>query len=240
MTLVSAIISRARRVNNSVVVGASLTANEEAEGLGLLNSFMLSALGNEAGVELHDINIGGAYDQSQFISSWVPENARLVLNLSAARTAYLDPNPYDGQRVAIADAGANLATRNLTLNGNGRRIETAATVVLSTSSLSRQWMYRADTGNWVRLGEMAASDTLPFPVEFDTYFALELALLLAPQNSESLSKESQAALADGRRKFRARYRRPRQVQDMPAGFLGGRSSSFGLGTADFNAGRAWR
>ena len=229
MTLVSAIISRARRVNNSVVVGGSLSTNEQNEGLGLLNSFMLSALGNEAGVELHDINIGGAYDQSQFISSWVPENARLVLNLAAARTAYLDPNPYDGQRVAIADAGANLATRNLTLNGNTRRIETAATVVLSTSSLSRQWMYRADTGNWVRLGEMAAADTFPFPAEFDNYFALELALLLAPQNSESLSKESQAALADGRQRFRARYRRKRPVQDMGSPGLLGQGGFVGPG-----------
>lgn len=221
MALASEIIARAYRESNVISINKTPTTAEQAEGLNLLNSLILSTIGNEAGNELCDLNIGGEFDQSGVCSAFVPENARLVLNQSAARTLGLHPQPYDGQRVAVADAGANLATYNLILDGNGRRIETTATVALNTNSLSRQWMYRGDTGNWVRLTDLVAADTMPFPTEFDDYFIISLAMRLNPRNNATTAQESGSALERQLRQIRARYRRPRPKQDMGSlGMLG--------------------
>jgi len=221
MTLASAIIRDAYRESMLIASVSSPNVNETAEGLDRLNSLILSTIGNEAGQELTDITLGGQFDQSSTVSQFVPENARLTVIQTAARTLDLHPTPYDGQRVAVADAGANLATYNLILDGNGRRIETAASVTLNTSSLSRQWMYRADAGNWVRLTELAASDQMPFPVEFDDYFIVSLALRLNPRHRQALAQESIAALDRAKGQIRARYRKRRPSQDSGAlGLLG--------------------
>jgi hypothetical protein len=240
MTLASDIIQRAFRESNLIPLVATPSANQTAEALPILNEQLLSALGFEAGGELSDLNIGGQFDQSAYCSTWVPENARLVLNLSGATTFKLHPQPYEGQRLAIADAAANLATYNLTLNGNGRRIEGAATLVLSTNGDTRQWLYRADTANWVKMTALAAADTMPLPTEFDSFFTTRLAMRLNPRYGQALARETLAELGKIEGKLRARYRKPRPVQDMPRGLLGERGSRFGLTQADFNAGRTFR
>lgn len=231
MALASDIVARAYRESNLIALSGTATTAEQAEALALLNSLILSTVGNEAGEELSDLNIGGQFDQSGYVSSGVPENARLILNLSGARSIDLHPTPYDGQRIAIADAGANLATNNLTLDGNGRRIETAASVTLNTNSLARQWMYRADTGNWVKITDLVAADTMPFPTEFDDYFIVRLAIRLNPRNSAQLAQESANALERAEGQLRARYRKPRPVQDMGSLGLMGQTSG-GIGGAN--------
>lgn len=238
MALVSAIIRRGYRAANLIPISGTPNSNETTEALGLLNSFVQSILGNGAGEELSDLDIGGDNDQTSYVTSGIPENVRLVLNLSAAEELDLHPAPYDGQQLAIVDVGANLATYNLVLNGNGRRIEGAASVTLSENSLSRRWFYRADTGNWVRMAEMVAGDTFPFPLEFENYFGVELALLLAPQNSAKIQEENAVVLETGRSKIASRYRRPRDVHD--SGTYGLMGQSTGGGTSEaFNRGRAF-
>jgi hypothetical protein len=81
---------------------------------------------------------------------------------------------------------------------------------------------------------------MPFPTEFDDYFIIALALRLAPRHSARLGPDSVAMLERARSQIRARYRKPRPVQDMPRGLLGQSRSAFGLTQADFNAGRTWR
>lgn len=228
MTLASAIITSAYRESNLIAIVSTPSTAEVTEGLALLNSLILSVLGNEVGKELHDIAIGGAYDQSQFVSSWIPENVRLALNLAAARSVSAHPRPYEGQRMAIADVGNNLATRNLTISGNGRLIEAASSITLNTNGLSRQWMYRGDTGNWVRVSALASSDEMPFPVEFDDYFQTRLALRLNPRHSAATAQETIAALKRAETQLRARYRRPRPQQDMGTlGLLNSNRDGFG-------------
>jgi hypothetical protein len=240
MTTASSIITAAFRKSNLIAKVSTLDATELAEGLALLNPILLSAVGFEAGEDLADLNIGGTYDQSAYCSTWIPANVRLILNQSGARTLNLHPSPYEGQRLAIADAAGNLATYNLTLSGNGRTIEGATSLILSTNGDSRQWLYRADTANWVKMTSLATSDSMPFPVEFDTYFITRLAIELNPQYGGETAKETLDAMQRIERKLRARYRKPRPVQDMPAGLLNGNSSAFGLGINDFNAGRTFR
>jgi len=240
MTLASDIITRAYRESNLVTLAAGESTAQQTEALPLLNEQLLSTLGFEAGAEISDLNIGGTYDQSAYCSTWVPANARLVLNLSAAASFKLDPQPYEGQRLAIVDAGNNLATYNLTLDGYGRQIESSSALTLSTNGDNREWLYRADTANWVKITALATGDTMPLPQEFDSYFTTRLAMRLNPRYGQALPQETVAELKKIENKISARYRKPRPRQDMPIGLLGERRSSFGLSQADFNAGRTWR
>ena len=240
MALASDIIQRAYREGNIIPLNATPNADQVSEALPLLNEQFLAALGFEAGEELSDLNIGGQFDQSAWCSTYVPANARLILNLGGALSFNLEPWPYEGQRLAIADAGDNLATYNLTLNGNGRLIEGSSSLVLSTSGDTRQWLYRADTANWVKMTALASGDAMPFPQEFDSFFTTRLAMRLNPRYGQTLSPATVAELSKIEGKLRARYRKPRPVQDMPRGLLNGRRGAFGLTQADFNAGRTFR
>lgn len=208
MTLVSSIIKRAFRKTNLIPLVGSPSSSQTTEALEMLNSLVLSCVGNEAGDELTSLNFGTGFsehDQSYYCDDYVPVNFRLLLNLGAADAVDLDPYPYEGQRVAITDMGENLATHNFTLNGNGHLIEGASSVVLSTNGMTAQWMYRADAG-WVRIEELEAADNMPFPVEFDMYFIISLALQLNPQYGQKLTAEDNAILNRSRSQLRSRYR----------------------------------
>jgi len=219
MTLASEIIISAYRESNLRAVGQSLTTAQETEGLTLLNNVFLASMGQEIGQEFVDYNIGGEFED--FIWDYVPENVRLVLNVGSARTLKLHPKPYDGQRLAVTDPAGNLATANVTLDANGRTIEGAATLVLNTNGLDAQWIYRADLGNWVRITGLAASDTVPFPQEFDDYFTILLAMRLNPRHGRELAASSATWLQSQSQRLEARYRRPRDQQDWGSlGLLG--------------------
>jgi hypothetical protein len=205
------------------------------EGVARINTLVLSSIGYEAGEDLEPLNYGGDYDQSTWINEWLPDNMRLMLNLSAAVTVDADPNPYDGQRLAVVDVAGNLATYNFTIDGNGRKIEGAATLTLSTNSDARQWMYRADTGNWVRINTLAEGDQMPFPTEFDTYFVTALALRLNPMYGQALPPETGMALKRSLSKLRARYRHRNPHATMDAGLLSPEERVFS--DDDFNSGR---
>lgn len=237
MTLVSDIIKRAYRETNLIPLVADPSANQSSEALPLLNSLIMSAIGNEVGDELFEVNYGGDNDQSSYISDWVPDNARLVLNLSAAVTLTLDPYPYEGQRLGVVDAGSNLNTYNLTLDGNGRNIEGAATLVLSTDDTYSQWMYRSDTGNWVKIESLDTTDEMPFPIEFDDYFAIMLAIRLNPRYGQELNTQSFEALKRYRSQIRARYRNRNANPQLDLGLWYPDRKWFS--NDDFDAGRGW-
>jgi hypothetical protein len=115
VSLASDIITAAYREPEIVAKVTAPDTIEVAEGLALLNNLVLSVVGNEVGKELHDIAVGGAYDQSQFVSSWIPENARLVLNLgSAGGPSALTRGPMTGSAWRSRMRATIFATRNLT------------------------------------------------------------------------------------------------------------------------------
>ncbi len=238
MTLVSEIISDAYRESNIIPLGATPSTAQTTEALNRLNPILLSAVGNESGDELNDINYGGDYDESEAITEYIPANSRLILNLTAAVTLEADPDPYEGQRMAFTDVGGNLATYNVTVEGNGRTIEGAASVTLSTNGDKRQWLYRADTANWVKIEELEEADTMPFPSEFNDYFVIMLALRINPRYGQALSQESLEMLKKSRVQLRSRYRRKGLNSQTDPGLLGPRDYNFYSDTA-FNRGRGW-
>lgn len=237
MTLASAIIQRAYRRANLIAAVATPSATEQSEALDHLDVLLLSTIGFEAGQELCDVTVGGTYDQSQCLSTWIPENVRLILNLTGAQSFNLDPSPYDGQRLAIADAAGNLATDNLTLAGNGRNIEGASSLTLATSGDTRQWLYRADTANWVKITSLALTDAMPLPTEFDGYFVDNLAMQLSPSFSAGLPQEILASLSRQKNLIQARYRKPRRQNAPILGLLHQRRGYYSESNSAFNSGR---
>ena len=220
MSLVSDIITAAFRETNLIPVGTVPTTNQITEALGLLNTIVLSSVGNEIGDELRDLNIGGIYDESDYTLSYVPFNARLVLSLTAARTLYLNPEPYPGQRLAVSDAAGNLATYNLVIDGNGRKIEGTATITLNTNSDSRQWIYRADISTWTKITSLISSDPMPFPVDFDDYFTTALAIRLNPRFSQQMTQETVEAFKRAKKNIVARFRSRAETYPEYIGILG--------------------
>lgn len=222
MTLVSEIISDAYRQGNVLSINTSPTSAQTTEALRYLNRIVKSVFGNEAGENYEALPLGRSgidrpsgypwYGNSPGGNWFVPKNKRLMLNLTAATTVYLHPKPDDGSRVAITDVASNLNTYNLIIDGNGRDIEAAATIVLSTSSLSREWMYRQDTGNWVRLSTLIAADTFPFPEEFDDFFITMLAMRLNPAYGNQMDQQSVTVFNRSKGQFQARYQ-----QHIPTG-----------------------
>lgn len=213
MALVSTIVEQAFREGNIVGENSFPTPRQANEAVTLLNGLVSAAVGYEVGDGLADLTLGGEWDQSWSMNGYVPENARLVLASGGATTVQLHPSPYDGQRFAIADAGRNLATANLTLDGNGRLVEGTATKVLTTNGLVAGWLYRADLGDWKRIEPLEAGDAFPFPAEFDDYFSILLAMRLASRFGGTLPATSAAWLERMSAQIQARYRKPRPVQD---------------------------
>lgn len=213
MTLTSDIAERAFREGNIVGENSLPTPRQATEALVMLNSLVAATVGYEAGQEVSDLTLGGEWDQSWCLNGYVPENARLVLASGGATSVKLHPYPYDGQRFAIVDAGRNLATANLTLDGNGRHVEGAATKVLSTNGLVAGWLYRADLGDWKRIEPLDQDDTFPFPAEFDDYFSILLAMRLCSRFGRTMPEPSSVWLGRMKAQLEARYRKPRPVQD---------------------------
>lgn len=236
MTTASELITSAYRESNLVGVGRSLSTAQQTEGLTLLNNLIPATIGQEIGEEFCDMNVGGEYDDD-YNWEWLPENVRLVFNTGSAQTFKLHPRPYDGQRLAVTDPGSNLATANVTLDGNGRTIEGTATVVLATDGLNASWLYRADLGNWVRITDLALGDTLPIPREFDDYFSILLAMRLNPRHGRELAQSSASWLQSQANRLEARYRRPRDQQDW--GSLGLLGQTDGYLNGSFSRWRGW-
>ena len=142
-------------------------------------------------------------------------NRRLIATQEAARTVYLTLYPQDGARMGIADPFGRLAAFPITLNANGREIEGSATLTLNTNGTFREWFYRADLGDWVRITSLATSDQVPFPSMFDNMFVILLAMRLNPRYGREMDAQSAEILKMGRRQFIARYlqSQPLQIDD---------------------------
>jgi hypothetical protein len=223
MTLVSDIIRDAYRESNLVAIEATPTAAQQVEGLRLLQRLLEGVYGTKEGEELMDLPIGrnGISRPSGFpwydvappaTDFFVPPNARLVLNITAPLTVYLNPMPADGERFAVLDKSENLSMNPLTVVANGRTIGGDDSVVFSVNGTNSVYMYRADLGDWTLVSPVIASSEWPFPKAFDDMFVILLAVRLNPRNDILTSSESVSYLKDVMNRFKAKYRQSRQVR----------------------------
>lgn len=246
MTTAQEIIDQAFREGQLIPVGASPTSDERTEGLGRLNSFIKSLFGFELGELTAEWQVpprstapvSARYplepvDEKLPSDVWPypPPNVTLSTKISSATTVYLDQNPRDGARVRLADAGSSA---NLTIDANGRTIEAAATITVTPASdAPREWFYRKDKSDWVRLATLALNDAVPFPEMFDDLLITGLAIRLAPRNGQPVHNATLARYRDMQRKFKAHYKQARRMpsdydlrmqtkQSYPSG-IGGRN-----------------
>ncbi len=223
MTLVSSIIADAFREGNILPLNKAPTTDQSTEALRLLNALFSSIYGDEAGEGLTDWPLGNygrespAYDlgytDNQINHPTI--NRRLLAVNTVAKTVYLTLYPQDGARMGIADPFGRLAAFPVTLNGNGREIEGAATLLLNTNGLNREWFYRADLGDWVRLTQKISADEMPFPADFDNFFITLLAMRINPRYGREMDAQSALIYKSERRKFVARYlqSQPLEIND---------------------------
>jgi hypothetical protein len=222
MTTIRQLIIDAFRESGILAVGVSPDAEEHEEGLRQMHRLLRGIVGNELGEPLQTINFGTyglvnsfatGEDQSTDIESiYIPSNYRIVFNNATGTTLYLHPNPADGARLGILDNSGNFATVNIGLNGNGRKIENANSIILNTNGLNREWFYRADLGGWTRLTDPDADEESPFPMEFDDFLTTLLAFRLNPRYGAADSNNQDVTLGMLRKRFAARYR---QSKEMP-------------------------
>ena len=247
MTLVSSIITDAFREGNIIPLGKVPSGNQTTEALRLLNASISSIYGDDAGEALSDWPLGSfgrespAYDleYSDRVIDRPTINRRLIVVNETARTVYLSLYPQDGARMGIADPFSRLASVPITLDANGRTIEGAATLLLDTDGLFREWFYRADLGDWVQLSGLIEASESPFPSDFDNFLIIMLAMRLNPRYGRSMDEQSLSVYRSERRKFIARY-----LQSMPLEVLDDISWPFmstqGYDTQrDFSSTRAW-
>lgn len=213
MALVSEIIKDAFRESNLIPITQYPTLEEQTEALRLLNRFVRSIFGNEAGDKLQSFAVGTGnvitttqlpvFDFTN--TNYVPLNARLMMNIAAATEVNLHPDPEDGSRVAVVDVTGNFNTFNLTLVGNGRGVDMAPTAVLNTAFLQKEWFYRADLGSWMTITNLVLNDVFPFPLEFEDLFVIGLATRLNPRNGVVMDDQTMMNFRRQRNLFRARY-----------------------------------
>lgn len=216
MTLVSQIITDAYRASNLLAIGEDLTTDQQDEALRYLNRLVKSSLGNEAGEQLEALPIGRNnidqpqgfpyYNQTPQGNAWfVPKNTRLMLNLTTPLQVSLTPVPDDGTRFGVVDASNNLATNNLTIDGNGSMIEGSHLLTINVSGTSSMWFYRRDLANWMKWATLVLTDPFPFGEEFDDMFIILLAVRLNPSYGAVLDPQSQMIMNRSTRQFKSRY-----------------------------------
>jgi len=226
MTTVAQIITDAYQLPNIVAMSAIPTAGEQAKGLRYLNRIFNSTLGNELGGSLSSYNLG----QTGLISSehtslftlqhpyLLPANSKIDARLDTSLTVYLNPNPMDGERVAVQDVGETFASNVLTISANGKKIENTSSVVLTTSGTNSAWFYRADLSNWVKITNLELSDEFPLPPEFEEYFITMLSLRLSASEDVGMTSSIQYIMKEVAKRMRARYKQTAAV-DLPSGLV---------------------
>jgi hypothetical protein len=215
MTTVASIIKSALRETNLIPLGVDPTTDQLNEGFALLSTIVSSAIGNEVGENLDPFPLGSEgikaptgypwWQNSLPANTFVPFNVRIFCNLTGAGTVNLHPRPHDGARMAIIDVNQTFNIHPLTINGNGRNIEGQETMVYNTAGLIKEFLYRADLGNWVVTTPIVITGDMPFPSDFDDYFIVSLAMRLNPRYGQVLHPASVEAYTQARTQLRSRY-----------------------------------
>jgi hypothetical protein len=215
MTLTSEIITDAFRQSNLLAIGVSPTALQLAESLRYLNRIVKSVFGNEVGDPLTAFPLGRDnisrpsgypyWNNTPAFDWYVPKNVRVMLNLTDSIQLWLHPQPDDGSRFAAIDASNDISTFPVTVNGNGRTIEGATSIILNTDGYNAEWMYRDDLANWQKTAPLLLTDDFPFPEEFDFFFIVQLAMTMNPTFGIQMDPQTSETYRRAKSQLRARY-----------------------------------
>jgi len=202
MTLNSELITSAYRESNFVSQSTDLTADEQAEGLALLQGLVLSMPGLLLGHKYKPWHLpwpnrtttkSGDYP-AKFDKlyedrdvQYPPVNSRVVLRNQSPTTLFMREMPADGDLMQFVDAGF---TGDVTLDANGQYFGTSGVVTTVTLNTSvdggnrlptRTYLYRQDIASWVQIDTLVYAAEMPYPVEFDDFWTTQLAMRLSPR-----------------------------------------------------------
>lgn len=226
-TLVADIVAQAFREGNFTAVGEETTAEEQDEGVTRLRNLVNAVFGFEMGELLRDwyvpqddnpeaplrrpLTPSGSDGGAELSYRYPPSNSRLLVGLATPQTLYFPARPSDGARMAFVNVGT-LPTVDITLDGNGRLIEGASSIVSDADAPEpvtfhgRKWLYRADRAEWVRLSQITAEGRMPTPPEFDALWITGLAIALAPRFQVEIQATVLAMYGDMLSKLKKRYK----------------------------------
>lgn len=228
MTTALVLVTAAYREANIIAMGDTPTADEQTEGLARLNGFLSSLFSYDVGgTQLSDWPTPPAETSPVFaryprlpqkeslpsdVWPYPPQNVRLLASITTATTVYFPSAPSAGARMALANVGSTAAI-TLTLNGNGRKIGSAATFAVVPASMTAplEWFYRDDLATWQPLASLAIGDESPLPATFDDLLIIGTAARLVTRHGRTLSAESTALFQDQMSKVRARYQTEQQM-----------------------------
>jgi hypothetical protein len=200
MTTVRSLITQTAEELSIIGFNRSITGPDANMALERLNTLVSGIFGDGVGAGLKDKNIVAA-------ETVVSNTRAIVSGHTAAFTITLPETPNDGARFQLIDAGAAFATRNVTVDANGRLIEGAtADITASTNGFNRTWFYRGDLADWKRISALAIGDEFPFPEAVDDAFIIMLAMRLAPRFRKTVRPETLASLERDLGRLRGRYR----------------------------------
>lgn len=150
-----------------------------------------------------------ATDPTNAIYPYPPKNSRIVFG-NVTNTVFFPEMPEDGSRMMIVpgsgagDSGSN--GQILTLDGNGKFIEGAATQTYTAPITARQWLFRADLGSWEAVADVGLQDEMLTPDDIDDFWITSLAIRLAPRYKVAISAETKAEFLNMAGIVKARYR----------------------------------
>lgn len=221
MGTIKSIIKYAYREGGLIQIGSDPSSVQLAEGLYALEAVISSMYGNEIGEPFVDVFYGVPEDANSFAKDldiqneidrlYVLPNVRLNTHLSSSKTIYLNPSPNDGERFGVIDLGGNFSVYNLRLNGNGHKIEEAASKVLLEDGLIKSWIFRADLGQWSLVEGLNENSNSPFPPEFDNLLSIKLAMRLNPRYLVTADPQTIDEYRRLLKIFKARYKQKRET-----------------------------
>jgi len=217
-TLKTAIVNSAFREGNLVPVGKTPTPVEAAEGLVILNEFLLSLFGTVAGKFFVGLPLPIPDD---FRDGLIPNedpnkplsNRRIFLSNTSVQAVAFPLRPTDGGRMAVVNVASSAA---VTLSGNGKFIDpgdrTFSTSFAFPGNIGEyyEWFYRADLGMWVLIrsnnaGPFTSLDSSPFPSELDTLLITGLSLRLQTRYGNDPLQGTVDAFTKAFRNAKSRY-----------------------------------
>lgn len=260
MTIVRDSISSAYREINVTPIGIVPNTAQLAEGLLELNKLLCTLFGSQMGELLADWEtpfsqrtapVAANFPQNPYPSNqdslfmgaplsagdganiwpYPPKNSRIVFGATQDTTVFFPEQPDDGSRMGVIQGSRATNGVILTLDGNGRTIDGAATQALTVPLTRQRWIYRADLGDWRPIASLGLDDELPFPEDVDDFIDLKLAVRLAPKNDKTISPETTAALKQAQIIFEARYKQ--------SGTTTYGASNIPQGYESYQSGRYW-
>jgi hypothetical protein len=238
MSTTTDIINQTFREANYVALGETPLAAEVAEALPRLQNLISSLMGTTIGEQLREwyapvrvapraplripLTPSGSAAATSVVWAYPPANSRIVAKVTEDATLYFPAEPDDGARMGFVNVGS---TGTITLDGNGRLIDGAAT--LSPPVSGSVWFYRADLGDWKLLAKPAIDADMPLPEEFDDLFVCGLAIRLASRYGV---KQIDAGIIERYKEMMSVVKKHyTQSQKMPSSEWGGQPSDIRTG-----------